>query len=146
MLWNVDGIYECRLNIWMWDSKSSCLGCVLVTGLYHYWLWIKEMFVSVVWNFLLSFEWKWLFQLFRAQVKKSVVSVVTALSCGFLVLKHVLWIVEYGWLALRKRKIEEDKTDSMLWLGFNKLLKILIGDEHMEVFMDDATLKVSIFL
>ena len=47
---------------------------------------------------------------------------------------------------LFKRKMEEDKTDSMLWLGFNKLLKILIGDENMEMFMDDATLKVSIFL
>ena len=32
----------------------------------------------------------------------------------------------------------------MLWLGFNKLLKILIGDENMEMFMDDATWKVSI--
>ena len=47
---------------------------------------------------------------------------------------------------LCKIKIEEDKADSMLWLGFNKLLKILIGDENMEMFMDDATLKVSIFL
>ena len=27
--------------------------------------------------------------------------------------------------------MEEDKTDSMLWLGPNKLLKILIGDENM---------------
>ena len=25
------------------------------------------------------------------------------------------------------RKIEEDKLDSMLWLDFNKILKILIG-------------------
>ena len=47
---------------------------------------------------------------------------------------------------LRKRKKEEDKTDSMLCLGFNKFLKILIGDENMEIFTDDATLKVSIFL
>ena len=47
---------------------------------------------------------------------------------------------------LRKRKKEEDKTDSMLCLGFNKLLNILIEDENMEIFMDDATLKVSIFL
>ena len=47
---------------------------------------------------------------------------------------------------VRKRKMEEDKTDSMLRLGFNKLLKILIRDENMEMFMDDATLKVSIFL
>ena len=32
---------------------------------------------------------------------------------------------------LRDRKIEEDKTDSMLSLGFNKILKLLIGDENM---------------
>ena len=42
--------------------------------------------------------------------------------------------------------MKEDKTDSMLRLGFNKILKMLIGDENMETFMDDATLKVSIFL
>ena len=48
---------------------------------------------------------------------------------------------------LRKRKMEEDKTDSMLWPGFNKLLRILIRDENMEMFMGDATsLKVNIFL
>ena len=47
---------------------------------------------------------------------------------------------------LRRRKMKEDKTDSMLWLGFNKILKILIGDKNMEMFMDDAALKVSIFL
>ena len=29
------------------------------------------------------------------------------------------------------RKIEEDKTDLMLWLNFNKILKILIWDENM---------------
>ena len=29
------------------------------------------------------------------------------------------------------RKIEEDKTDSMLWLDFNKILKILIVDKNM---------------
>ena len=32
------------------------------------------------------------------------------------------------------RKIEEDKTDSMLWLDFNKILKILIGDENQYIF------------
>ena len=48
---------------------------------------------------------------------------------------------------LYERKIEEDKTeDSMLWLGFSKLLKILIRDENMETFMKYATVKVSIFL
>ena len=41
--------------------------------------------------------------------------------------------------------MEEDKTDSMLRLGFNKLLKILIGDENMKMFMDDVTLKVFFF-
>ena len=41
--------------------------------------------------------------------------------------------------------MEEDKTDLILRLGFNKLLKILIGDENMEMFMDDATLKVFFF-
>ena len=46
---------------------------------------------------------------------------------------------------LRKRKMEEDKTDSMLWLAFNTLLKILIGSENIEMFMDDATLKVRYF-
>ena len=47
---------------------------------------------------------------------------------------------------LRRRKMEENNTDSMSWLGFKKILKILIGDENMEVFMGDTTLKVSIFL
>ena len=47
---------------------------------------------------------------------------------------------------LCERKIEEDKTDSMLWLGFKKLLRNLIGDENMENFMEDATIKVNIFL
>ena len=42
-------------------------------------------------------------------------------------------------------KTEEDKLNSMLWLGFNKLLKLLIGDENMETFMEDATLKVFFF-
>ena len=41
--------------------------------------------------------------------------------------------------GLRETKIEEDKTNSMLWLGFNKLLKILIWDENMEIFMEYAT-------
>ena len=31
----------------------------------------------------------------------------------------------------RDRKIEEDKTDSMLWLDVNKILELLIGDENM---------------
>ena len=47
---------------------------------------------------------------------------------------------------LRKRKVEEDKTDSMLWVGFNKILKMLVVDENMEMLMDDASLKVSISL
>ena len=42
--------------------------------------------------------------------------------------------------------MEEDKTASMLCLGFNKLLKILILDEDMEMFVDDSFFKVSIFL
>ena len=33
----------------------------------------------------------------------------------------------------------EDKTNSMLSLGFNKLL---IGDENIETFLEDATMKV----
>ena len=41
--------------------------------------------------------------------------------------------------GLRETKIEEDKTNSMLWQGFNKLLKILIWDENMEIFMECAT-------
>ena len=47
---------------------------------------------------------------------------------------------------LRKRKVEEDKTDSMLWVGFNKILKMFVVDENMEMLMDDASLKVSISL
>lgn len=43
-------------------------------------------------------------------------------------------------------KIDEDNTDLMLWPGFNKLLKVLIMDENMEMFMEDATIKVSVFL
>ena len=34
--------------------------------------------------------------------------------------------------------MKEVKTDSMLWLGCNKLLKILIGVENMEMFVDNA--------
>ena len=37
------------------------------------------------------------------------------------------------------RKIAEDKKDLMLWLDFYKILKILIGDENMETFMEDAS-------
>ena len=47
---------------------------------------------------------------------------------------------------LYERKIKEDKTDSMLLPGFSKLLKVLIMDEKMETFMEDGTMKVSIFL
>ena len=36
-------------------------------------------------------------------------------------------------------KIVEDKKDLMLWLDFYKILKILIGDENMETFMEDAS-------
>ena len=45
----------------------------------------------------------------------------------------------------RKKKYEEGKTDLMLWLGFNTLLKLLIWDENMEMLLDDTTLNVSIF-
>ena len=68
------------------------------------------------------------------QVKKLVVSVVFTPSRDFLFLKHVLkageieWI-EYSWLV--PQKIEEGKTDSMLWLDFNKVLKILIESKNM---------------
>ena len=47
---------------------------------------------------------------------------------------------------LCQRKIEQNKKDSMLWLGFHKLLKILIGDENTEILKNNATLKVSTFL
>ena len=60
---------------------------------------------------------------------------------------HTLNWKEINWNEdLCERKIEEDKTDSMLWLGFKKPLRNLIGDENMEKFMEDATIKVSIFL
>ena len=39
------------------------------------------------------------------------------------------WILNMANLC--DRKIEEDKTDLMLWLDFNKVLKILIGDENV---------------
>ena len=32
---------------------------------------------------------------------------------------------------LSDRETEEDKTDSMLWLDFKKILKVLIGDEKI---------------
>ena len=47
---------------------------------------------------------------------------------------------------LCESKIEEEKTNSMLRLGFSKILKVLITDENMETFMEDATMKVSISL
>ena len=37
---------------------------------------------------------------------------------------------------LCETKIEEDKANLMLWLGFNKLLKILIGNENMKTFIE----------
>ena len=50
-------------------------------------------------------------------------------------------------------KIEEDKTDSMLWLDFSNISigeenidNKLIGEENIQTFMEDATLKVSIFI
>ena len=43
------------------------------------------------------------------------------------------------------RKIEEDKTNSMLRLDLNKILKLFIGDENMLTFMN-ALSKVRIFL
>ena len=44
---------------------------------------------------------------------------------------------------LCERKIEEDKTDSLL---SNKLLKILIEDKNMETLLEPPTLKVRVFL
>ena len=44
------------------------------------------------------------------------------------------------------RSIREDKTDSMLWLNFNKILKTLIWHQNMLTFMEDTTSKVRIFL
>ena len=59
---------------------------------------------------------------------------------------HTLNWKEINWNEdLCERKIEEDKTDSMLWLGFKKLLRNFIGDENMQNFMEDATIKVNIF-
>ena len=43
-------------------------------------------------------------------------------------------------------KVAEDKTDLMVWLGFSNILKILLGLENMETFMENATLRVTIFL
>ena len=75
---------------------------------------------------------------------------MSAPSGDILVLKHLLKTVHIlngsnglNMADLCDRKVEEDKIDSMLW---SKLFKILIGDENMEAFMEDATLKVSIFL
>ena len=39
---------------------------------------------------------------------------------------------------------ERKNADS--YYGFYKLLKILIGYENMETFMEDATMRVTIFL
>ena len=86
--------------------------------------------------------------IFSLEVKKSVVSVVSAPSRDFLVLKHVLKTVDaearsngLNMANLFERKTEEDQTDSILWLGFNKFLKILIGNENMEALVEDATMK-----
>ena len=59
------------------------------------------------------------------QVETPVFSVALAPSRDFLVLNGP------NMAGLCDRKIEEDKTDLMLWLDFNKILKILIGDENM---------------
>ena len=69
----------------------------------------------------------------RIKMVVSVVqSMVTWLSCleacpvGKRVRSNALHTAD-----LCDRKIEEDKTDSMLRLDFNKILKILIGHENM---------------
>ena len=76
-----------------------------------------------------------------SQVKKMVVWIVFALSSYFLVLKWSFeacpesgWdrIDKYGWLVTSKtEKLKKNITDLMLWLGFNKMLKLLIGHENM---------------
>ena len=45
-----------------------------------------------------------------------------------------------------REKNEKDKTESMLLLGFGKLLKVLIMDKNMEMFMEDATIKIFLIL
>ena len=47
---------------------------------------------------------------------------------------------------LCEKKIEVDKTESMLLLGFSKLFKVLIMDKNMEMFMEDATMKILLIL
>ena len=63
-------------------------------------------------------------------------------SCAYW--SEMNWM-EYDWIDVPK-KIVEDKTDSLLWQGFTKLLKILIGNETMATFMEEAAMRVSIFL
>ena len=85
--------------------------------------------------------------------KKAFVSVVSVSSRDFLVLKHILKMThtlcrnkiewtEYGWRAWTVR----ESCRFVLWLGFNKLLEMLIGDENMDTFIEDAMMRLSIFL
>ena len=66
---------------------------------------------------------------------KLVVSIVFALSRDIFLLRNMSWkqVRSNGlnMADLPDRKIEEDKTYSMLWLDFNNILKILIGGENM---------------
>ena len=48
--------------------------------------------------------------------------------------------------CMREKLKKAKQIQPMLWLGFSKLLKVLIMDENMKTFMECAKVKVSIFL
>ena len=134
--------------------KSSYLRWVLITCFHHYWIWLFAMYESSCYHsnkngcFSCSEQGYY----FSLEVKALVVSVVSAPSCEFFVLKHVLktahtlyWILKRDRMDWICRNLCGKKTGLALWLGFNKLFKILIVDENMEMFMEDAKIKVSFF-
>ena len=48
--------------------------------------------------------------------------------------------------CMREKLKKTKQIRPMSWLGFSKLLKVLIMNENLKTFMEDATMKVSIFL
>ena len=104
------------LSLFAMNQRYGCLRCMKSLAIIR----IKKL-VSVVQTIDIFFS------LSKKIICKCSVRTVTWLSCFEA-------CPESGrdWMNdLCDRKIEEDKTDSMLWLDFNKILKRLIGNENI---------------
>ena len=59
--------------------------------------------------------------------------------------KYIFFLL-LGFAGKIARKIVEDKTDSLLWNRLYKTFENRIENENMVTFMEDPTMRVSIFL